>query len=402
MNLVKSARQRSSATNVIAAIGACLLFAGSVEGQIVASTVDTNASAGGLEEIVVTATRREERLQDVPISLSVASGEQLQATGFKDLTDIQYVLPGVYFGESPNDQGFRLRGVGTAGGYSSASEQNVGLVIDGVVVPFGNPIASLGDVERVEALKGPQGTQFGKNASSGVISVITPRPDLTKIEGEVFGSYGSLDERDLHGGINLPISSTAAAEIYAFDRGYDGFIFNQIQHREWGGSRSDGVRGKLLWQPAGNFTAYLIADYSTISTDGPQQLWTLRALSPTYDPFFHSPFVNLAALGVTPGANNQISVDDYSGNGRVANYGTSLELDLDIGGYTLTSVSAYRGMLTYSADFSIDATPLPRFEAQNMAGRNRFISEEMRLTSPKGETLEYVAGAYLSKLLRNA
>ena len=356
-------------------------------------------TSDGLEEVVVTATRRAERLQDVPLAVSVATGEQLAETGFKDLTNIQYALPGVYHGDSPNDSGYRLRGVGTAGGYTSASEQNVGLVVDGVVIPFGNPVASLGDVDRIEALKGPQGTQFGKNASSGVISVTTQRPDLNKVYGDVFGSYGTLNERDLHGTINVPLSSTVAVQVSAFDRSYDGFIQNVVQKRDWGGSESDGVRGKLLWQPNSDFSAYLIADYSDTRTQGPGQLWTLNRLSPSYDPFFNFPFVNLAALGVTPGPNNDKSIDEYSTDGKAANYGASLELNYNLNGYTLTSVTAYRGQLLYPINFGIDASPLPRFTGQAEYERDSFVSEELRVASPKGGHVEYIAGLYVSNLI---
>lgn len=349
-----------------------------------------------LEEIVVTATRREERLQDVPISVSVVSGEQLADSAFKDLTDIQYTLPGVYFGVSPNDAGFRLRGVGTAGGYSSSSEQNVGTVVDGVVIPFGNPVSSLGDVDRVEALKGPQGTQFGKNASSGVISITTTRPDLENYSGNAYASYGSLNERDIHGSVNIPLGGTVAAQIFAFDRAYDGFVDNVVLNQEWGGSRSDGVRGKLLWKPSSDFSAYVIADYSDTRTTGPGQLWTLKALSPIYDPYFGAPFVNLAALGVTPGLDNDKSIDNYTGNQETTNYGVSLQMDLNLGAYTLTSVSAYRALDSFPTTFSIDASPLTRFEAQAQSGQSTFVSQELRITSPVTGPFSYVGGFYFS------
>jgi iron complex outermembrane receptor protein len=219
------------------------------------------------------------------------------------------------------------------------------------------------------------------------------------LSGEAFGSFGSLSERDLHGSINVPLGSTAAMQVYAFDRSYDGFIDNVIQHREWGGSSSEGFRGKLLWQPTGDFSAYLIGDYSVTKTEGPGQLWTLRSLSPTYDPFFNPPFVNLAALGVTPGPDNKVAVDDYSGDGKVANYGASLELSLNAGSYTLTSVSAFRGMLSYATTFGIDASPLTRFEAQSQSARDSFVSQEFRVASPKGSVFEYVAGLYYSNLI---
>jgi iron complex outermembrane receptor protein len=168
----------------------------------------TNAPAFG--EIVVTANRRAERLQDVPLSVSAVSGAQLATGGFQKLTDLQFQVSGLQFGTSPNDAGFRLRGVGTAGGFSSSSEQNVGTVVDNVIIPFGNPVNSLGDVDRVEALKGPQGTQFGKNASSGVINITTAKPQFDRIFGKAFVSYGSLNEVNANASLNMPVSKDAA------------------------------------------------------------------------------------------------------------------------------------------------------------------------------------------------
>ena len=354
------------------------------------------ADNGEIQEILVTATRREERLQDVPIAVSVLSAEQLSQSGFKDLTDVQYALPGVYFGVSPNDAGYRLRGVGTAGGFSSSSEQNVGTVVDGVVIPFGNPISSLGDIDRIEALKGPQGTQFGKNASSGVINITTSRPDPTHFYGDAFGSYGSLNERDLHASLNLPVSDTAAVQIFGYDRSYQGFVDNVVLGQEWGGSQTYGGRAKLLWNITPDFTAYLIGDYSETRTVGPSQLWTINSLSPVYDPFFSPPFVNLAGLGVHPDYNNNRSVDNYGDNQKQTNYGVSLQLDYTVNDYTLTSLSAFREVKNFANNFSIDATPLTRFEAQAQPGSSTFISQEFRLTSPGSGLFSYVAGVYFS------
>lgn len=369
---------------------AALVVAGDLRAQEVTSSF-------GLEEVVVTATRREERLQDVPLAVSALSADQLAGTGFKELSDIQYALPGVYFGSTPNDAGFRLRGVGTAGGFSSSSEQNVGTVVDGVVIPIGNPVASLGDIDRVEVLKGPQGTQFGKNASSGVVSITTRAPNLDETQGGAFASYGELSERDVHASLSVPFGGTAAAAIYAFDKEYDGFVENNALDKDWGGSHSSGARGKLLWKPNDAFSAYVIGDYSRTTLDGPGQLWTLNRLSPIYDPFFNPPFVNLASLGVMPGFDNEVSVEEYDSRSKSENYGASLELNLAIGEGTLTSITAYRVSKGDPMNFAIDGSPMARFRSQNYGAESNFTSQEIRWTSPSDRTLEYVAGVYLSR-----
>jgi iron complex outermembrane receptor protein len=178
-------------SRLLAATSFVLVLSGVAHAQTATPAAPAASSeAIALDEVVVTATRRSERLQDVPLAVAAVSGDQLQSAAFKGVTDLQYSVSGVQFGTTPNDAGFRLRGVGSAGGFTSSSESPVGLVVDGVVIGFGTPVDSLGDLERVEVLKGPQGTQFGKNASSGVISITTRKPSLSAATGDFFASYG--------------------------------------------------------------------------------------------------------------------------------------------------------------------------------------------------------------------
>ncbi|MEO0032962.1 MAG: hypothetical protein RIS94_2720, partial [Pseudomonadota bacterium] len=350
-------------------------------------------------EIVVTASRRAERLQDVPLAVSAVSGAQLAEGGFQKLTDIQYQFSGVQFGSSPNDAGFRLRGVGTAGGFSSSSEQNVGTVVDNVVIPFGNPVNSLGDLERVEVLKGPQGTQFGKNASSGVINITTAKPKFDTVSGKAYLSYAELNEVNANGSINLPLAKNAALGVFGFYRRNDGFVQNVVRNESWGGEESYGGRAKLLWEPTDGLSFYLIGDYSKTKRTGPGQLWTLNSLpyDTAFNPLMGLRFANLSALGVTPGFDNSKSVEDYNGYGSEQNYGASLEINYELGGgYNLTSVTAYRKLDVGKNEYAIDGSSFPIFTAQESGVDQSFASQELRLSSPKGATLEFTGGVYLS------
>ncbi|MFD1612336.1 TonB-dependent receptor [Sphingomonas tabacisoli] len=359
------------------------------------STTDAADTSG---DIIVTATRRAERLQDVPVAVSAITGDQLAEAGFKDLTDIQYQFSGVQFGTSPNDAGFRLRGVGTAGGFNSASEQNVGTVVDNVVIPFGNPVSSLGDLERVEVLKGPQGTQFGKNASSGVVNITTRRPVLGEFSGNAFASYAELNEHDVHGAVNVPLGKTAALNVFGFHRHYDGFLTNVVRNEKWGANTNYGVRAKLLWEPSDDFSAYLIGDWSKTKRFGPGQLWTINRLPSFANPLMAARFGAVLALGITPGFNNNKTAEEYPAFGGQEDYGASLELNYNLGSdYTITSVTAYRALDTKPNIYGIDGTQFPIFTAQESGVDQSFASEELRLTSPKGNTVEYVAGVYLSR-----
>lgn len=374
----------------LAASSSLIALAGPALAQDATPSVDS-------DEIVVTATRRAERLQDVPLAVSAISGEQLAESGFQDLTDIQYQFSGVQFGTSPNDAGFRLRGVGTAGGFSSASEQNVGTVVDNVVVPFGNPVNSLGDLERVEVLKGPQGTQFGKNASSGVINITTLRPKFGTVSGKAFLSYGELDEWNANASVNLPLGSKAAIGVFGFYRSNDGFLKNVVRNEVWGGEKNYGGRAKLLWEPSDGLSFYLIGDWSKTTRTGPGQLWTINALPSFANPLMAARFGSLAALGITPGFNNQKSAEEYPGYGSEQNYGLSLEINKELGDFNLTSITAWRRLDSGPQRYAIDASPVPIFTAQETGVDQSFLSQELRLTSPNGSAFEFTAGVYASR-----
>ena len=389
---------RKFTTHIALGSASLLALAAPAMAQDTAAPQAAEPAASGAD-IIVTATRRAERLQDVPIAVSAISGEQLAEGGFQKLTDIQYQFSGVQFGSSPNDSGFRLRGVGSAGGFSSSSEQNVGTVVDNVVVPFGNPVNSLGDLERVEVLKGPQGTQFGKNASSGVVNISTKKPEIGKFGGKAFASYGELNEWNVNGSVNVPVSNNSALALFGFYRRNDGFIKNVVRDEKWGGEESYGARAKYLFEPSDNLSIYLIGDYSKIKREGPGQLWTLNRLpdSIPFNPLMAARFANLASLGVVPGFDNDKSVEEYPGHTSEQNYGGSLEINLGLGDYNLTSITAYRRLNEGPQLFAIDATSFPVFTAQQTGVDQSFLSQELRLSSPTGSALEFTTGVYASR-----
>ena len=154
-------------------LAATALSATSLTGGAALAQSASSAGADQLDEVVVTATRREQRLQDVPLSVTAVSGEALEKSNFREVSDLQYVAPNVTFSSTnpvSNGGGYQVRGVGTQT-YDGGVEQTVGLVVDGVVIGLPRDPGATGfaDIERVEVLRGPQGTLFGKNASAGVL-----------------------------------------------------------------------------------------------------------------------------------------------------------------------------------------------------------------------------------------
>ena len=178
-----------------------------------------------LDQLVVTAQKREEALQDVPITMNVLGEQLLRDTGVRDIKDLQILVPGLSVTSTSNEgqTTARVRGVGTVGD-NPGLESSVGIVIDGVYRPRnGVGFGDLGELERIEVLKGPQGTVFGKNTSSGLINVITRRPDHDRAADAEFtiGNYGAVG---LAASYNDEFSDSVAFRVYGARRTRDGFL----------------------------------------------------------------------------------------------------------------------------------------------------------------------------------
>src|SRR5690606_25988913 len=222
-----------------------------------------------LATLTVTAQKREEALQDVPISVTVLDEQLIRDTGVRDIKDMQILVPGLTVTSTQSEAitTARIRGIGTVGD-NVGLESSVGIVIDGVYRPRNSVgFGDLGQIERIEVLKGPQGTVFGKNTSAGVINVVTRRPSFTQsVEGEVtVGNYGALG---VAGSYNDSFSDSTAFSIFAAKRERDGWM-----HVETGnGPRTEDrdydqnfhtVRAKLLFEPSDTLDIQFSADYTS-------------------------------------------------------------------------------------------------------------------------------------------
>jgi iron complex outermembrane receptor protein len=221
-----------------------------------AAAVDTAPAAPPqtqLNEVIVTAQRRSERLKDVPISVTAVSGQTLTAAGVKEVRDLATVTPGLLVERIGSNVNPIIRGIGssiTAPGVDT----NVAIYLDGVVQPIpSNNAIELNNIERVEVLKGPQGTLFGRNATGGAISIITRTPSFTPhFEADV--GYGSHNEvrSDLY--VTGGLGDKLAADTAIMFREDDGYIRNINTGNELGRARSFSARSKLLFKPTDNFT----------------------------------------------------------------------------------------------------------------------------------------------------
>lgn len=359
------------------------------------------AGDAGEDEIVVTATRRAEPLQKVPIAVSVLDGQVLRQENRSSIQSIAAVVPSLNFRAvaSAKDQALFIRGLGTVS-TSPGVEPTVSTVIDGVVLARqGQASMDLLDIDRIEVLRGPQGTLFGKNASVGAVVISTTMPG-DELHGALdAGYYGGGDEWRVRGSLSGPlVEGKVAAGLAAAWSHYDGNVTNVFDGRTVNGFKNGGVRGKLRFTPSERLSLLLIADYADATSTAPQGVVTrtTRTAYPTNAVTDFPAFA--AALGpVVASADNRRINSNYFTRAKDKNYGLSAQLDWRIGEHELTSVTAWRGWKnTQYQDQDRLTAATTAFAQMHDIGWLDFdqYSQEIRLASPKGDFLDYVVGLF--------
>jgi len=349
-------------------------------------------------EIVVTAQKRSERLQEVPIAVSVVSGTALETAARPSIESATQLVPALNFLKSGTtlNQTIFLRGVGTAT-FSIAGEPSVSTVVDGVVFArSGEAFSDLNDIDQLEVLRGPQGTLFGKNASAGVINITTKQP-TSRPGGSIDASYFSGNEVRVRGVANVPLSKDLLSRVTAFYGSYDGNIRNVTLDRRVNGYKHYGVRGQLLYRPDNGLRVLLIGDYHKNNDDccaevigtGPLNAAGASITSPVF-----------AALPTPRGDETRQVAQNLVTRTEEKGWGVSGEVDLPLGDHTLTSITAYR---KYDNTEIRDGDFLPQayvgFNQLHDVGpqTSNTVSQEVRLTSPTRQFFTYVLGGYYSR-----
>jgi len=354
-----------------------------------------------LDEMVVTAQKRDEVLQDVPITVNVLGEQLLRDTGVRDIKDMQILVPGLSVTSTSNEGQTvaRIRGVGTVGD-NPGLESSVGIVIDGVYrarngVGFGD----LGELERIEVLKGPQGTVFGKNTSSGLINVITRQPDYEQsAEAELtLGNYGASGLSAAYGNA---LGESAAYRIYAVARDRDGFLdmstgVGPRTDLEDGNQDFYSVRGQFLLEPGDNVDIRVIADYTDRDELCCSGVTLVRG--PT------SAIVNALSggQGVIPVADpsRRLAYGNRPTTTDTEDGGISVQVDWDLaafGGATLTSITAQRTWDSINAsdlDFSGADIWYRAYGDDNNAVAFDTFSQELRLTG-SSDSFDWMVGGF--------
>jgi iron complex outermembrane receptor protein len=396
MKTIKGSRGLAALLTGAAMVWAMPAHAQAQEEQRTGATTDpAEADSTQPSDIVVTAQRREQRLQDVPIAVTVISGDAIAATGAQTIENAQYLVPTLNFRKSGTtiNQSLFLRGVGTST-FSIAGEPSVSTVVDGVVFSrAGEAFSDLVDIDRLEVLRGPQGTLFGKNTSAGVINITTRRPGDT-VGGYVEAGYftGRGDEYRTRVAVDLPLGPVKTRFV-GFASDWDGNIRNVTRDARVNGYERWGVRGMAVVDPTPDVTLTIIGDYREANDDCCGEV---IGTTPT----------NAAAQALpTPdGDETRALAQNLITTTREKSWGVSGQLDWRLGGTgpTFTYIGSYR---EYDNREIRDGDFLPAPFVG--AGLNQLhddgpqvsdtFTQEVRLTSPGDQFFVYTLGAFYSR-----
>ncbi len=383
------------------------------------------------KRVVVTARKVEEDLQDIPVAVSVLSGDALIEANVTDFKDLQRFVPGLAVSQAaaePSSLLLSVRGQSQAD-ILLTTDSSVGLYIDNVNIPRTFGLApSLVDIERAEVLKGPQGTLYGRNTTGGAVAIITRAPDLSEIGGYVSGQFGNYSATDLQGVFNLPIIEDQLGVRLLARNSQRGELGSDGSGDDLGSLDMQYYRGRLLWEPTSNLTADLTVDYTDIDNTGPSsRILTLNGfppsaglIAPTSALFAIAAESGLLTFNPTDPANQglllgafgqaqqiwadsqpqNLNGDFYDSNAtfgqfsKIKNNTVALNITYDLNeDWSIKSTTGYRD-LDRSNALDLDATPFALLHP-TLSTTSEFWSEELQL-SYVGDRLDTIFGAYAS------
>ncbi|MCW1381533.1 TonB-dependent receptor [Novosphingobium sp. KCTC 2891] len=400
MKLVATGRHPKARALLLA--GAATLFAGMpglaaaqeaalAEETAQPATDDARPAAGvdGSDDaIIVTATKREQTLQDVPVAVSVTTAQTIERAQIRDIKDLSSLVPSLRVNQlqSTANTNFFIRGFGN-GANNVGIEPSVGVFIDGVYRSrSAAQVGDFPDIERIEVLRGPQSTLFGKNASAGVISIVTAKPSFT-FGGNAEASYGNYNAVVLKGVVTGPVSDKVAVSLAGGYNRRDGYNKDLGTGSDVNDRNRWFVRGQLYAEPSTQLRLRLIADYSSIDENCCASV-NVRPSAST---------LAVRALG---GNVNDVSErfanrvwSSYDAQNDIRNYGLSGQVDYDLGPLTFTSITAFRRTDAFTnsdADFT-SADLIGRF-SQDL--KINTFTQELRVATNMEGPLNFLVGGY--------
>lgn len=397
---------RFASASRLALVASTMLASAPVFAQEADVLDEQAATAPAPGEIVVTAQKRAERLQDIPLAVTAVTSDALAQQNINDTSSLTRAVPSLQFqpGATSNGSGFRIRGIGSQL-FSLGVEASVSVVVDGVVAARqAQSFADFADIERIEVLRGPQGTLFGKNATGGVINIVTARPKDT-FGGSVDATVAEMDEYRIKGTVTGPITDTLKARVSGYYNNVGGYIRNLSNGNDVNKSEGWGLRGKLDWQATPDLNFLLAADYRKsesdccntvlVSVENPN---TLTLIAP-----------------VKPSISNRLINEDVVAFNNDKQFTASLEANWDIGPATITSISAYQSYKNF-ANNPVDKLNNPtaiyvpgngtlaagqtigKFDQNGGTIDLDQFSQELRIASNGQRDLSYVFGAFYSNV----
>ena len=378
----------------------------------VAEEESGSADSVQLAEITVTATKRAERLQDVPVAVTALTSDVLDRGNARELGDLVKLSPGlvIQYGSQPGNFAISMRGIGTFSN-GIAVESDVAVVIDDVPLGYqAEAFKDLIDVDRVEVLRGPQSTLFGKSAIAGVLNITTAAP-TAELTGKAMALY--TDDNEKRAGFTLsgPLSDTLRFRLTVADSDYDGNTTNLVNGQKINGSSGLTTTAKLEWVPTENLTISLAPRFNRNQSTCCINVQTSLTPGLFYQGITQLP-ESYVLRGIPIGPDNHyIRMDYRPGGGDSRSYGGTAHVDYRFGdGYTFSSITSddHWRMLDYQDQDGNDSHFLLYYPLANPSGIDsgayqhgffhaNSVTQEFRLTSPGESRLRYVAGLWYAR-----
>ncbi|MET0374840.1 MAG: TonB-dependent receptor [Rhizorhabdus sp.] len=351
----------------------------------------------GLAEIVVTAQKRAQNLQDVPVAVTALTAETLVNRNVGTLSDLPRLAPSLTItqGNVPTNNSINLRGIGTIA-FSTSIEPSVAVIVDDVaLLQQAQAFSGLSDVARIEVLRGPQGTLFGKSASAGAINIVSQGPSGV-LTGAATVTATTDEEYRADASLSGPLGEGIGFRVNAFYGNREGFIRNLTDGSKLNDDESYGLRGRLAITPASNVTIDLIASHSVSQGEGIVR--TFRTV-PAGAAVFGSD-ISPSLVGIVPGNDNYRTRVDAPFFNKSKQTTLSGRASIDLGFASLVSVTSYQDWrFRFAEDFDLLAQPvlgLANGIVASSAYHARQFTQELRLVSKRSGPFDYVAGLYYS------
>lgn len=350
-----------------------------------------------IEEITVTAQKREENITDVPVAVSVLGQQQIDGSFSNNMEDLQALVPSVSFrtGNTTRNSALTVRGIGTIS-FSVAAEPSVSTVVDNVVLGrSGQAFGDLYDLERVEVLRGPQGTLFGKNASAGVVNITTRRPG-EELEGYISGTFYEDNEYQFRARVSGPLTDDLRGSVTVLSSEFDGYITNVYNNKTINGYDKQGIRAMLEYDVSDATEVLFIFEDYEADNDCCVDL-EARASG-------RNPDSEAVPSGSGLDLDQRLADHDFETRTLDASTAMSVQIETALGDHTLTSITAHRtwdntefreGDFTSIAGDSDQPVFGVPFQLHDIGPQEwRQFSQEIRLASPTGEAFEYQVGLF--------